>query len=54
MPSGELVNVPLPVLLTLKVKVFKVNVAVTDRAAAMVTAHVPDPELPSPLHPVMD
>ena len=43
---------PLPDLLTVRVWLpVRLNVAVTDWAALMVTLHVPVPEQPAPLHP---
>ena len=52
-PTGLLVTVPLPVpaLLTVSAWVVPVKVAVTDRAALIVTTQVPVPEHPLPLHP---
>jgi hypothetical protein len=51
-PAGLLVTVPVPVpvLAIERVNVCKLNVAVTDLAASMVTVHVPVPEQ-APLHP---
>ena len=43
---------PEPFLETFNVWVFKMNVAVTERAWSSVTWHVPVPEQPSPVHPV--
>src|SRR5690242_8172805 len=53
MPAGALVRVPPPVpaLVTVRLTVGTVNVAVTAVAAATVTAHVPVPEQPPPLQP---
>ena len=52
-PAGEEVTVPIPVPALDTVKVgLRVNVAVTEVAAFMVTVHVPVPEHPPPLHPV--
>src|SRR2546421_570689 len=54
MPAGALVTVPLPVpaLLTVRAKFFRVKVAVTVVAAATVTVQVLVPEQPPPLQPV--
>ena len=53
-PAGleETEPVPVPVLDTVSVGVFKVKVAVTDRAWSRVTTHVLVPVQPSPDHPV--
>ena len=53
MPAGELVTVPLPVpaLLTVRVWLGTLKVAVTDLAAFMVTVQVPVPEQTPPLQP---
>jgi hypothetical protein len=53
MPAGELVTLPLPVpaFVKFREKPWTVNVAVTDRAALMVTTHEPVP-LHAPLQPV--
>src|SRR5207249_5639438 len=53
-PTGALVTVPLPVpaLLTVRVKVCSVKVAVTVVAAESVTTHDPVPEQPPPVQPV--
>jgi len=52
-PAGldETVPEPVPALLTVSAKVWRVNVAVTERAAVMETVHVPVP-VHAPLHPV--
>ena len=54
MPLGELVTVPdpVPALVTVRVFVLAVKVAVTDLAALMVTTQVAVPEQPSPVQPV--
>src|SRR5213594_2300220 len=54
MPAGALVTVPLPVPagVTVSVKVWSVNVAVTVVAAETVTTHDPVPVHPPPLHPL--
>jgi hypothetical protein len=51
-PAGELVTVPVPVpvLLTFRVWVTAVNVAVTERFTVIETVQVPVPEQ-SPFHP---
>ena len=51
-PAGLLVTVPVPVpvLAIERLNVCKLNVAVTDLAASMMTVHVPVPEQ-APLHP---
>ena len=53
MPAGELVTVPLPApaLVSVRLKVCNVNVAVTDCAALMVTTQEAVP-VHAPLHPV--
>src|SRR3954468_18341133 len=53
MPTGADVTVPVPVPFadTSSVSVFSVNVAVTERAAAIDTRHVPVPVQPAPVHP---
>src|SRR5205809_6063380 len=53
-PAGALVTVPLPVpaVLTVRVKVCSVKVAVTVVARESGTTHVPVPEHPPPLQPV--
>jgi len=53
MPAGELVTVPLPVpaLLTVRVKVCGVKVAVTVVAPETVTVQAPVPVHPPPLQP---
>jgi hypothetical protein len=55
-PAGELVTVPLPAPVMLKVRVTgcRPKVAVTVVAAVTVTAHVPVPEQLPPLQPVKD
>jgi hypothetical protein len=50
MPEGMLVTVPAPVVDTVSVKVRK-KVAVTVRAALIVTMQLPTPEQPAPLQP---
>ena len=54
MPAGTLVTdpVPLPAVLTLNVCVSKFSVAVTIRAAFIVTTQVSVPVQPSPLQPL--
>jgi len=51
MLAGELVTVPAPVpfFVTVRAKLWSVNVAVTVVAAVMVTTHGPVPEHPPPL-----
>ena len=52
MPAGELVMVPWPLFVTVRVCLpGRLNVAVTIFAAFMVTVQVPVPEQPSPLQP---
>jgi len=53
MPAGELVTVPLPLpdLVTVRVNVGAVKVAVTDVAVLTVTVQAPVPEQPPPLQP---
>jgi hypothetical protein len=52
-PPGTLVMLPEPppAFTTANAYVGRVKVAVTDRAASIVTAHVPVPEQPPPLQP---
>jgi hypothetical protein len=52
-PDGLEVTVPSPrpVLLTVSVKLFSVNAAVTDRAALIVTVHVAPETESHPVHP---
>ena len=50
MPVGEEVKVPLPALVTVRAKVLRLKVAVTDWATSIVTVQVPVPEQ-VPLHP---
>lgn len=50
MPAGLLVTVPAPEVETVNVNVF-VKVAVTVRAALIVTTQFPTPEQPAPLQP---
>jgi hypothetical protein len=50
-PPTSLVTVPFPAVATERVKVFSVNVAVTDRAASIVTVQFPVP-VQAPDHPV--
>ena len=54
MPAGalETVPVPAPAFVTVSVKGCRVNVAVTDVAALIVTVQVPVPVQPPPLQPV--
>ena len=52
MPVGELVILPLPVLLALSLYVLSVKLAVTDLGAVMFTTQVPEPEQPSPFQPL--
>ncbi len=49
-PVGEELTVPLPALVTVRPKVLRLKVAVTDRAASIVTIQVPVPEH-APLQP---
>src|SRR5687768_10388701 len=50
MPAGVLVTVPAPLVDTVRVNV-SVNVAVTVRAAVIVSTQLPTPEQPPPLQP---
>ena len=52
-PAGELVTVPLPVpdVITVRLKVSKLKFAITDLLASMFTVHDPEPEQ-APLQPV--
>src|SRR5438445_10895715 len=52
MPAGLDVTVPLPVSLTVSVKRFSVKVAVTDRAALIVTVQLAPATESQPVHPV--
>ncbi len=50
-PVREEVTVPLPALVTVRAKVLRLKVAVTDWATSIVTVQVPVPEQ-APLQPV--
>src|SRR5262245_66519682 len=54
MPDGALETppVPLPDFVTVSMKAGKLNVAVTDVAALIVTVHIPVPAQPPPFQPV--
>ena len=51
MPTGLLVTVPVPAMLTERLAAIAVKFAVTNWLELRVTMHVPVPEHPAPLHP---